>query len=189
MEKVAGVIASRHAHRDTNADSAGDHMASEGHPIAQRRTQSVGSLLGCFDRHRPIRHDDEFVAAEPSGHALSAGFQPQLFGECPDEPVAGGMAEVIVDRLQSVEVEVQHRDGTGPTGSESFGKMRDQRAAVVQSGQIVVLREVAKLRFSGDASLELRKQRCDRLDGVELVGSPSLATKFHAGQLTGGYSR
>ena len=114
-----------------------------------------------------------------------AGFYAQLFGECPDEPVAGAVAEVIVDRLQPVEVEVQNRDRTGPPHCEPVGKMGDQRAAVVQTGQIVVLGEVAKLLFGCDPCLKLRKQRGDGLDRVELVGPPLLATKFHAGELAG----
>src|SRR5271156_3525613 len=109
----------------------------------------------------------------------------QLFGECPDEPVAGAVAEVIVDRLQPVEVEVQHRDRTGPPHCEPVGKMGDQRAAVVQTGQIVVLGEVAKLLFGCDPCLKLCKQRGDGLDRVEFVGPPLFAAKFHAGELAG----
>ena len=186
MEDVAGAVASRHADRDADADRAADHVAAQRHPIAQCGAQLLAGLFCCFDRHRSIRHDDELVAAEPRSHTFGAGFQPQLLGECPDEPVAGGVAEVVVDRLQSIEVEVQHRDGTGLTCGESFGEVRDQRATVVQTGQIVVLGEVAKLFFGLDTGLELRKQGCDGLDGVELVGPPLLATKFHAGQLAGG---
>src|ERR1700733_14686783 len=46
--------------------------------------------------------------------------------------------------------------------------------------------EVAKLLLGSDTGLELREQGCDRLDNVELIGPPFLATKFHADQLAGG---
>ena len=186
MQKVAGVVAARHAHCDTDADGAADHVTAEGHPIAQCRAQFLGGLLRHLDRHRPIRHDDELVSAEAGGHAFGAGLHLQLFGECPDEPVTGGVAEIVVDRLQPVQVEIQHRDGARLTCRQSFGQVRHQRAAVVQAGQIVVFGELAELLLGSDTGLELRQQGCDRLDGVELIGPPFLATKFHADQLAGG---
>ena len=67
------------------------------------------------------------------------------------------MAEVIVDRLQSVEVEIQDRDGSRASRRESFGKLRNNRSTIVQTGQIVMLSQVSKLFFGGDADLELCK--------------------------------
>src|ERR1700753_120669 len=56
--------------------------------------------------HRLVGDDDELVATEAGDHAV-ARTHPQSLGEDLDEPVARGVAEVVVDRLQPVEVEVQ----------------------------------------------------------------------------------
>jgi len=91
MQKVAGVVAARRAHRDTDADSAGDHVTAEGHPVAQtprtvpQRSFSATSIdidrSGTTTNSSPPRR---------AGHAFGAGPHLQLFGECPDEPVTGG---------------------------------------------------------------------------------------------------
>ena len=106
MEDVTGAVASRHADRNTDTDRPGDHMSAYRHPVAQCGIQIFAGQFRRFDRHRSIRHDHELVAAEPRGHTFRAGFQPKPLGEDPDEPVADGVAEVVVDGLQSIEVEV-----------------------------------------------------------------------------------
>ena len=95
-------------------------------------------------RHRLIRNDDELVPAQPSDHALipRAGTKP--VGETLNEPVTGGVAETIVDRLQPVEVEIQNRDWAGLLDCESVGKVGEQRSTIGQAGQIVMLSEMAK---------------------------------------------
>lgn len=65
------------------------------------------------------------------------------------------MAETVVDRLQSVEVDIQDGDGAGLLGCESVGKVGGQRSAIRQAGQIVMLSEMAKPLFCRDAGLEL----------------------------------
>ena len=47
-----------------------------------------------------------------------------------------------------------------------------QRAAIVQAGQVVVFGEVAQLVLGDDARLQLGEQRSDRLERVEFFGSP-----------------
>ena len=79
------------------------------------------------------------------------------FGECPEVKIAGGVAEVVVDRLQSVEVEIQDRDGSGASRRESVGKVRNNRSTIGQTGQFVMLSQVAKLLFGSDADLETSK--------------------------------
>lgn len=97
------------------------------------------------------------------------------------------MAEVIVDRLQSVEVEIQDRDGSGASRRESFGKLRNNRSTIVQTGQIVMLSLVAKPFFGGDAGLELCKQSGDRAERVHLFLLPLPATKVNEAKDTGGH--
>ena len=65
------------------------------------------------------------------------------------------MAEVIVDRLEAVQIEEHQRDRTGPTLGKSFVEVRDQRPAVQQPGEVIVLGEVLKSLFGDDAGLHL----------------------------------
>ena len=110
----------------------------------------------------------------------------QPFGEDPDEPVAGGMAEIVVDRLQPVEVEEQRRYGPRLARGESRVEVRQQRAAIVQSGQVVVFGKVAKLLFGAHARLHLREQRSDRLECVEFLGQPVPVAELDEAQHSGG---
>jgi hypothetical protein len=108
-----------------------------------------------MDRHRLIRNDDELVPAQSGDHALIPRSDTKSGGETLNEPVAGGVAETVVDRLQSVEVDIQDGDGAGLLGCESVGKVGEQRSAIRQAGQIVMLSEMAKPLFCRDAGLEL----------------------------------
>jgi hypothetical protein len=108
-----------------------------------------------MDRHRLIRNDDELVPAQSGDHALIPHADTKPVGETLNEPVAGGVAETVVDRLQSVEVHIQDGDGAGLLGCESVGKVGEQRSAIRQAGQIVMLSEMAKPLFCRDAGLEL----------------------------------
>ena len=91
-----------------------------------------------------IRNDDELVSAKPRDHASTSGALTKPVGEQLDEPIAGAVAETIVDRLQPVEVQIQQGDRSGPCCGESVGKVGDQRSTIAQTGQIVVLSEIAK---------------------------------------------
>jgi hypothetical protein len=96
------------------------------------------------------------------------------------------MAEVIVDGLEAVEVEVQDRDGSGASGCEPLRKMRDQRLAVVEASQIVVFGEIAKLFLGCDAGLELRKQGGNGLERVDLFLLPLPGTELDEPEHSGG---
>ncbi len=56
------------------------------------------------------RDDDELVAAEAGDQVGAVGASSQPLGEDADEPVAGVVAEVVVDGLEPVEVEEQRGD-------------------------------------------------------------------------------
>ena len=53
--------------------------------------------------------DGEFVAAEPRQHVGGAQRRSQAAGDLPEQFIAGGMTEQIVDVLETVEVEHQDR--------------------------------------------------------------------------------
>ena len=85
-----------------------------------RRSASASADVGTI----AVRGDhDELVAAESGDQAAGRRRPAQSFGEHPDEPVAGVVAEVVVDGLEPVEVEEQRRDGAGLACGQSGVEM------------------------------------------------------------------
>ena len=133
---------------------------------------SAGQGFGFVGGHRRHRDDDELVAAEAGDQVGAFGAFAESFREDPDEPVACRMTQVVVDRLEPVQVEEQRRDGAGLSGRQSPVEVGQQGTTVVEPRQVVVLGEKAQLVLGDDAGLQLREQRCDRLECVELLGRP-----------------
>ena len=75
-----------------------------------------------------------------------------------DVPVAGGVAERVVDRFQTVEVDVEDGDRAGLPDGEPIGQVGEQRSTVAQTGEIVMLGEMPKPLFGRDAGPELSEQ-------------------------------
>ena len=69
-----------------------------------RLAQSVGDV----DR-LALHDDDELVAAEPGEHIALAQRRPQPLGHDLQQLVADLVPEAVVDRLEVVEVDEQHR--------------------------------------------------------------------------------
>ena len=101
------------------------------------------------------RHDDKLVTAEPGDdRGIVCGLAQQL-GEDLDEPVARVVAEVVVDDLEAVQIEEQHRDSARLALGQSFVEVGDQRPAVQQAGEVIVFGQVADSLFGDDAGLQL----------------------------------
>lgn len=109
-----------------------------------------------------------------------------MLREDADEPVAGGMPQVVVDRLEPVQVHVQHRHRPGVPRSQPLGQMRDQCPTVVEPGQVVMLGQVTELLLRRDPRLQLREQRGHRLEGVDLLLLPLSGAEFDEAQHAGG---
>ena len=76
---------------------------------------------------------------------------------------------MLVDDLEAVQVEEQYRDWSRLTLGQSFVEVGDQRSAVQQAGEVIVLSEVADLLFGDDAGLQLSEQCGDRLQRIQLL--------------------
>src|SRR5439155_8932896 len=63
----------------------------------------------------PVHDDRELLAAEPADHVLRAYDGAQSLGEETEQLVADGVAVDVVDVLEVVDVEHQHREG--PVGA------------------------------------------------------------------------
>ena len=93
--------------------------------------------------------DGEFVAAEPRHQLVAARHRAQPLRDLDQQLVAGGMAVNVVDRLEAVEVDAQHRERlvhARPPCSTLAGEMIGEDRAVGQAGQRIVIGEMGDPR-------------------------------------------
>ena len=97
---------------DGDPDAGGDDGLEpiEVERLAGNVQEPFSERVGLLDPVELLAHDDELVAAEP-GHEIAG---TQRLVEAPthldEEPVAGVMAQAVVEDLEPVEVEEEHRD-------------------------------------------------------------------------------
>ena len=95
--------------------------------------------------------DGELVAAEAGHQILAAHDAAQPLGDVEDELVADVMAERVVDVLEVIEVDVEHRRGRAAGahvvdhGFEPLAEID----AVGQAADRIVQGEMAQLQFAG----------------------------------------
>lgn len=92
----------------------------------------------------PSQQDDELVATEPRDQVAGADDRTESVGHGQQEQVAGGVAEVVVDLLEAVEVEQEEGGGAG--AGQGLGEGTVDRCAVGQVGERVVGGGVAQVR-------------------------------------------
>ena len=165
-QQVRGRIDTRRALCHTDTHGAGEYLAVDRDLFAQCGLQLMSQCGGSGFVHRRAGNHDEFVAAQPGDQVLPVTGPAQALGQHADEPVARGVSEVVVDRLQPVQIEEQCRDRTRLAGRKSFVQVRQQGAPVVQTGQVIVFGKVTKPLFGQHPGLNLGEQRRDRLQCV-----------------------
>ena len=94
-------------------------MDTRSRSVACSRLARVFRLVGGHRRHRD---DDELVAAESGDQVGPFGPFAEPLREHPDEPVAGRMTQIVVDRLEPVQVEEQRGDGAGLVRPPAAGR-------------------------------------------------------------------
>ena len=142
-----------------DGDRLGDHVE---HAIG--RGEDLHLALGLVD------DEDELVTAEARGEVVRADAGADPVGDRHEESVTAAVAQVVVHDLEPVEVD--HHDGGLTLGVESGLQLLDQRPAVRQTGQFVVVGVEARALFGVDATLELHEHRGDGLEGVDLRRVP-----------------
>ena len=109
--------------------------------------------LGLADRAQVFQHHRELVAADPRDGVPAADHLLQALGHGAQGAVAGGVAEAVVDVLEVVQVEEQHRHAR-TLAARAHDRPRQalgQQRAVGQVGEGVVVGEVAQLLFDAPA--------------------------------------
>ena len=119
---------------------------------ASRTAARTSSATAIGARVGVAQHDDELVATEAGQLGVGPDDLAQAHRHRRQQRVADAVAEAVVDRLEVVEVDEQHRDlarlGVGEDGVDAV----DQLGAVGQPGEVVVGRRPLQL-LSGAALL------------------------------------
>ena len=98
-------------------------------------------MAGILRLGQVAQHHDEFVAAEAAEQIVVAQVLVQAGGCGLQQRIAGGVAEAVVDVLEAIEIDEQHRQrGAAVAGLlDGLGGLLAQQHAVGQAGQQVVV--------------------------------------------------
>ena len=141
-----GAVRGRHADADGHEGLAVDQRHRLGHDLGQ----GVGQLVDASAAVAVREVDDELVAAEAGHGGVLAGGHPQSLADGLDHPVAGGVAERVVDHLEAVDVEEDDADGlAGRAADEGRRQALHERGAVEEAGQLVVVGRVREALGDG----------------------------------------
>jgi hypothetical protein len=107
------------------------------------------------------REDAELIPADPGGRVLGAHRARQGAGDVAQEIVAGGVAEAVVEQLESVEIEHQNREAPlrPPVTGDLVLRAGQQQRPVGDSGQRIAEGEIAQRLALGLEPLAPRDQR------------------------------
>jgi hypothetical protein len=131
--------------RDADADADVDLPPVERERPAQRLDDAVGHAGRPGKARVVVEQDGELVAAEPGRDVAGSHGRPQPPGDAAQQPVAGVVAEGVVDDLEVVEIE-EHHDRhlrTRPLDPVTHGF--EEQGPVRQAGERVVIGLVAEL--------------------------------------------
>ena len=149
LEQLFGLIAVTGRHRD--ADRGADHhgMAVEQIGIGNGLEQAFCEAHRVLGARQPILDNSELVRIEPRQRVFVAQGRAQPLGDAAQELVADRMSQRVVDRLEIVEPEHQHRDllGAAPRMLQHLVHGLTQQIAVRQAGQPVMLGHEGKPRL------------------------------------------
>ena len=137
--------------------------ARDPHRRAERAEHAAGEFLGHVLPVDLFDEDREFVAAQArdgvarahGGDDAAPGFDQQF--------VADRVADRVVDQLEAIQVEEQHRErapfvGAGACALDRVAEAFEQLRAIGQAGQRVVLRLVRQAALGVHALADLRHQ-------------------------------
>ena len=128
----------RPARGDADAQAHGDLLPGHGDPLTQAVTQGVGQRGGGPGVAQAVEQHHELVAAQPRGRRIGPAGQgvAQPAGHGDQQLVARVVAQAVVDQLEVVQVDEQHRVRT--LRGDHAVQPRPEPAAVGQAGQRVV---------------------------------------------------
>ena len=146
-EQRSRIRAVMRKYRDAGGDAGAHRLAVDQEFVRQRLREFFGQRLAGL---RLLAVDDqaELVAGQPGHHAATGGGLDAA-RDLDQELVAHRVAEHVVDFLQAVEVDAQHREflvGAG-AGLDHLRQRLQEGGAVRQIGQAVMIGHVRHPRF------------------------------------------
>ena len=132
-------------------------------PLGERDHRVVvGQVLG---------DHDELVAAEPTDRVRRAGATPEPLPGLHQDPVAGVVAEVVVDELDPVQVDIEdtERAGPPPGPQDRLAEPVEEQRPVREPGELVVGRLAAQLPLHLLELGDVARDRRAVLDTARLV--------------------
>ena len=151
----------------------------------QQHPHALGHAHRVVLRLERRAEQDELVSAVAGDDVAVAHRGAQACGDLDEQPVAGRVAEGVVDLLEAVEV-AEHHGEVAPVrggGAQVLVELGDERVPVDQAGQSVVRRlELQALRRAvaldgepGQVAAAERRDAAVRVDAVRLSGRGSRA--------------
>ena len=148
LQELVGVGAVGGRERDADAGVDHHHVAVNVVGRADRLGDAPGQPLRVGGIGDVGLDDGELVAADARDGVGFAHAAAQPAGHHPQQLVAGRMAERVVDVLELVEIETQHREPLAALDmGQRFAEALAQQQAVRQVGESVVARHVGDLHF------------------------------------------
>ena len=150
-QNVGGIAGAAVDHRNADTGADDDVVAADHVGRADRGNDAAGDRLQRIRIRGAMGDDGELVAAEAGHQIVAAHDVAQPLGDVEDELVADVMAERVVDVLEVIEVDVEHRRGRAAGahfvdhGFEPLAEID----AVGQAADRIVQGEMAQLRFAG----------------------------------------
>ena len=158
--------ARRRGRRECDSDRGGQVDLALGHPerLVEGHEQPLGQQPGGV--HVDVLADhQELVPGEPGDRVGRVGGLPQPGRHPHQQLVAGGVAPDVVDALELVEVDEEHRGGPGLPGQRVLEAVEEQ-GAVGQPGEGVVQRGPAQLVLQPSGVGDVDDHRQGPLEGA-----------------------
>ncbi|MCW0447782.1 hypothetical protein NB706_000616 [Xanthomonas sacchari] len=173
-QQAVEVLAPLLHQRDADAGADLDHVLAAVQRLGQRRDQLARHVPGVARLGEVAQHHHELVAAETAEQVAGAQLLVHAGGRQLQQRVAGGVAEGIVDALEAVQVDEQHRQ-RGAALHRLVHRLLGllaQQLPVRQAGQQVVVGQqldaLAGLAFAGDVAEQHHEARRQAVAFVQL---------------------
>ena len=151
VQQGVGVLVVRRGEGDADGRIDIDMAVVPGNRPSHGRHHLLDQIGEGFPIAAKWHQSDEFVAAETSGHAAGGKKFVQAIGDRAENGVAGRVPMQIVDRLESIEIDLDHGEAVCAGAFRQGGLERlVEQSPVRQPGQRVVTRRLLSQRFGGD---------------------------------------
>ena len=158
---LAGVVGK---HRDADGGAGGQRFLAD----LDRAVEQAAKLLSDqarLERVVDLAQHHEFVAAEPRDEGVGRHLEFQLVGDGPQDLVADDVTMNVVDVLEVIEIDPEHRERCSVCARavDGLGEPRAHQLAIGQRGEGIVVRQErhALLRVLAFADVAEFEQPCD----------------------------